>query len=81
MTDTAIIFQFGNDAKNALIAFSASTAAFFEALGSETYLAVISAIILPAAFFIAGKAIDVAVQIYLARRREKLSPPKSEEQR
>ncbi|MEW6362817.1 MAG: hypothetical protein ACK42A_09415 [Pyrinomonadaceae bacterium] len=69
MTHSFTLFQATNDAKNALIAFSASTSAWLEALGGEAGYRTVAAVILPIIFFVVGKTIDVLVQLYLGRRR------------
>lgn len=53
------------DIKNLTIASVCTAFPFIEAITSRTTLSIISAIVLPVTFFVIGKAIDAAVQIYL----------------
>lgn len=76
MTVSIGFLQLGNDAKNALIAFSASAAALLETAGGKEIYREAAAFILPVLLFILGKFIDVAVQIYLARRRRQVAKEK-----
>ena len=57
-----------NDTKNILIAYISSVSSIFAAIETRTLITVISAIVLPVIFFAVGKAIDVMLQIHLARR-------------
>jgi hypothetical protein len=59
-----------NDIKNIYLAWSASISTMIDAVQSPTLLAVLSAVVLPVLFFTVGKAIDVALQIYLNGRRK-----------
>jgi hypothetical protein len=59
-----------NDLKNLTIAFSASVSSLFAAIEMRTLITIISAIVLPIVFFAVGKAIDVALQIHLSRRKD-----------
>jgi len=59
-----------NDTKNILIAWISSLSSVWTALEARTWITIISAIVLPIIFFTIGKAVDVALQIYL-RSREK----------
>lgn len=60
-----------NDIKNFLIAYFSIASSVFAAIEAPTVITIISAIVLPIMFFAIGKAIDVLVQIYLDRRRQK----------
>jgi hypothetical protein len=62
-----------NDTKNILLAWVSSLSSVLTALEAGTWTTLLSAVVLPITFFIVGKAIDVALQIYF-RRREKRSP-------
>ena len=57
------------DIKNFYLAWISSVPVMF-AVGSQTLITVISAIILPIVFFAIGKAADIALQIYLDNRRK-----------
>lgn len=57
-----------NDLKNALIAWSGSSWAVFAAIETPAIITTLSAVLLPIVFFVIGKAIDVALQIYLKDR-------------
>lgn len=59
-----------NDAKNILLAWTSTVTTLFAAIETRTLMTVISVIVLPVIFFTLGKAIDVAVQIYLRRERK-----------
>lgn len=58
------------DIKNFYLAWVSSVPVMF-AVGSQTLITVISAIILPVLFFAVGKAADIALQIYLQSREKK----------
>jgi HD superfamily phosphohydrolase len=60
-----------NDIKNFLIAYFSTTSSVFAAIEAPTVITIVSAVILPIMFFAIGKTIDVLLQIYLNRRREK----------
>jgi len=60
-----------NDIKNFLIAYFSTASSFFAAIEARTVITILSAIVLPIMFFAVGKAIDVLVQVYLDRRRQK----------
>lgn len=60
-----------NDAKNIMLAWASSVSSLFAAIEMKTILTIVSAIVLPIMFFTAGKAIDVALQIYFRRRDER----------
>lgn len=60
-----------NDFKNALIAWSGSCWAVFAAIETPAVVTTLSAILLPIIFFVIGKAVDVALQIYLRNRDKK----------
>ena len=59
-----------NDAKNILLAWTSTVTTLFAAIETRTLMTVISVIVLPVIFFTLGKAIDVAVQIYLRREKK-----------
>ena len=59
-----------NDAKNIFLAWASATWAVAAAIETRTLITIISAIVLPVLFFIAGKAIDVWLQIYFKRRSD-----------
>jgi hypothetical protein len=59
-----------NDAKNILLAWTSTVTTLFAAIESRTLMTVISAIVMPVIFFAVGKAVDVAVQIYLKKERK-----------
>lgn len=59
-----------NDTKNILLAWISSISSVWAALEVRTWITIISAIVLPILFFIAGKAIDVALQIYFKRKEK-----------
>ena len=56
------------DIKNFYLAWLSSFPAMFM-IESRTLVSIISAIILPIVFFAVGKAADIALQIYLNRRK------------
>jgi len=58
-----------NDIKNLTIAFSASMSSVLAAMEMRNVIAILSAVVLPVIFFAVGKAIDIALQIHLDRRR------------
>lgn len=57
-----------NDTKNILLAWVSSISTVFAAIEYRDVIAILSAVVLPAVFFTVGKAVDVAVQIYLNRK-------------
>lgn len=57
-----------NDSKNILLAWLSSVSPIFLAIETQTWITVVTAIILPIIFFVAGKTIDVFLQIYLKRK-------------
>ncbi len=59
-----------NDTKNILLAWVSSISTVWAALETRTLITVISAIVLPILFFIVGKAVDVALQIYFRKRED-----------
>lgn len=59
-----------NDAKNILLAWTSTATTLFAAIETPTLITVISMIVMPVIFFTIGKAIDVAVQIYLKKERK-----------
>lgn len=60
-----------NDFKNFFIAYFSTAPSLFAVVETRTLITVISAIVLPILFFTVGKAVDVLVQIYLDKRRQK----------
>lgn len=60
-----------NDLKNFAIAYCSSVTSLFAAIEMRTLITIVSAIILPILFFTAGKAVDVALQIHLHKRRRR----------
>jgi hypothetical protein len=57
-----------NDTKNILIAWASAGTTLLSTV-SDGLLPIVSAIVLPIVFFAIGKTVDVAVQLYLNRRR------------
>ena len=57
-----------NDSKNILLAWLSSVSPIFLAIETQTWITVVTAIILPIIFFAAGKTIDVFLQIHLKRK-------------
>ncbi len=57
-----------NDLKNVVLAWASSSAAVLSAVETQTLISIFSAIVLPMIFFAAGKAVDVALQLYIRRR-------------
>jgi hypothetical protein len=55
---------------NTLIGGIAASPAFFFAVYEQTPLAVVASFVLPVVFFFLGKSIDVAVRLYLERRKK-----------
>lgn len=60
-----------NDTKNILLAWVSSISTVWTALETRTLITIISAIVLPILFFIAGKAVDVALQVYFTKEKQK----------
>lgn len=60
-----------NDTKNILLAWISSLSSIITTIEAGTLISIVSAIVLPITFFTLGKAIDVAVQIYLRHREKK----------
>jgi len=60
-----------NDTKNILLAWISSVSSVFTAIEAQTWITLISAIVMPVVFFTVGKTVDVLLQIYLKRREEK----------
>lgn len=58
-----------NDIKNFLIAYFSTVSSLLTAIEMRTLITIVSAIVLPIVFFAVGKAVDVALQIYLHRKR------------
>lgn len=59
-----------HDFKNILLAWVSSTSAVLTAIEARSFITILSAIVLPTIFFAVGKAIDIALQVYLRRREE-----------
>jgi len=59
-----------HDIKNFYLAWIASVP-YLTAIESHTLISVISAIVLPVIFFAIGKAIDILLQIYFRKHRQK----------
>ena len=57
-----------NDTKNILLAWISSVSSVWTAIEAKTWITIISAIVLPLFFFVIGKTIDVALQIYFRRK-------------
>jgi len=57
-----------NDIKNILLAWISSISSVFAAIEVRTWITIVSAVVLPIGFFLAGKTIDVCLQIYFKRR-------------
>ena len=70
-----------NDTKNILLAWVSSLSSVFTAIGTRTWITMISAIVLPIVFFTVGKTVDVYLQIYFKNRdeRKKLNGVKADE--
>jgi hypothetical protein len=64
-----------NDTKNILIAWVSSLTSVFAAFEMRTWITIVSAIVLPILFFIVGKAVDVALQVYFRRRGKRCNEP------
>jgi len=60
-----------NDLKNILLAWASSVTTVHAAVEAQTVITILSAIILPIAFFTIGKTVDVMLQIHFRRRTEK----------
>jgi hypothetical protein len=60
-----------NDFKNFLIAYFSTAPSLVAAVETRTLITLISAIVLPILFFTVGKTVDVILQIYLDKRRQK----------
>lgn len=69
MQATCLRSNLMNDFKNFLIAYFSTATSVFAAIEMRTVITIVSAIVLPILFFAAGKTIDVAVQVYLEKRR------------
>lgn len=59
-----------NDTKNILLAWISSLSSMFTAIETKTWIAIISAIVLPMIFFTIGKTVDVLLQIYFRRQKK-----------
>ena len=59
-----------NDIKNIFIAWASSTTSVFAAIEYRELVTIVTAIVLPVVFFTIGKTVDVAVQLYLNKRRK-----------
>jgi uncharacterized membrane protein len=55
---------------NAAISLLSATPTYIVAFFQQTDIAVVAALVLPCIFFVLGKAVDVAVRIYLERRNK-----------
>jgi len=60
-----------NSMKNAFFGWLYSSPAMLLAIDAQTAITIVSAVILPLVFFAVGKFIDVKVQIYLQRQKDK----------
>jgi hypothetical protein len=60
-----------NDLKSHFIAGISASPSFVFALAEPGTLAIITSIVLPIVFFVLSKAVDVLVQIYFRRQKEK----------
>lgn len=60
-----------HDFKNIFLAWVSSITSISAAIESQTIVSIISAVVLPILFFSVGKTIDVLLQIYLRRERQK----------
>ena len=60
-----------NDTKNILLAWISSLSSVLAALETGTWTTLFSAVVLPITFFVVGKAVDVALQIYFRKERKK----------
>ncbi len=58
-----------NDTKNILLAWISSVSSVWTAIEAKTWITLISAIVLPILFFMIGKSVDVALQIYFRRKQ------------
>lgn len=59
------------DVKNAFLAAASSISPIFAAIEAGTVESIVSAIGLPVMLFAVGKALDILLQLYLARRAER----------
>lgn len=59
-----------NDTKNILLAWASSLTPIFASIEGHTLVTLVSAVILPIAFFAIGKTIDVLLQIYLKKEKK-----------
>jgi hypothetical protein len=62
-----------HDTKNFFIAYISSVFPLYAAAEHTDLIPIVSAIVLPAVFFMIGKSVDVLVQIYLHRRAERVA--------
>jgi len=60
-----------NDTKNILLAWISSLSSVLAALETGTWTTLFSAVVLPITFFVVGKAVDVALQLYFRKERKK----------
>lgn len=60
-----------HDIKNLFLAGISSFPSAILAIETQTWIAIVSSIILPILFFAVGKAADVGVQIYFKRQAER----------
>jgi len=62
-----------NDTKNIVLACASSAATVLAALDAPAIISIISAVVLPVILFAVGKTVDVLVQIYLKRDKDRPS--------
>ena len=60
-----------NDTRNAFLAWASSLASVFAAIETRDVITIVSAIVLPVIFFTLGKSIDILLQVYLKKDRDK----------
>ena len=60
-----------SDTRNAFLAWASSLASLFSAVETRDVITIVSAIVLPVIFFTVGKTIDVLIQVYLKKDRDK----------
>ena len=64
--------EYMHDLKNILLAWVSAAPTFMAAVDGGNILTIVSAIILPTIFFLLGKGVDVAVQIYFREKKKDL---------
>ncbi len=62
-----------NDTKNILLACASTAATVLATLDAPAIISIISAVVLPVVLFAVGKTVDVLVQIYLKRDKDRSS--------